>query len=510
LQTKACSTLLVLAATAVAQQPGASERDLFVAAGKSAIIDSPVDIERVLVADGEVAEAVAVSPREVVVNGKKPGQTTVIVWQKASNRLLFDLKVQGSTARLDTVNRELHDELAGQDIRMTVEGKDVFLRGTAKNLESAERAEAIASTLGKVVNLLNVTVPPAEAQILLKVRFANVDRTALTQLGMNIVSTGAANTIGRTTTGQFSPPTLGSQPGQAPALTLSDALNIFLFRPDLNLAATIEALQSKQLLEVLAEPNVLAINGKRASFLAGGEFPYPTLQGGGAGLGQVTIQFREFGVRLNFLPILTPRGTIRLQVAPEVSALDNANGMVFQGFTIPGLDTRRVQTEIELEPEQSFVIGGLLDNRITQSLSKIPGLGDIPLLGKLFQSKSLSKNNTELLVLVTPELVHPIPAGQAPPEIGFPRDDFLNHDKPPRTPGLAVTGNAPANPPVKAIPLEDLLQSERKLSGDTGGNGAPPVQYVPVPVPAGPPPSGAPDAPPAASLPPAASTQRSN
>jgi pilus assembly protein CpaC len=502
---------LAAAFLAHAQQAGTSERDLFVAAGKSAIIDSPVDIERVLVADGEVAEAVAVSPREVVVNGKKPGQTTVIVWQKASNRLLFDLKVQGSTARLDTVNRELHDELAGQDIRMTVEGKDVFLRGTAKDLESAERAEAIASTLGKVVNLLNVTVPPAEAQILLKVRFANVDRTALTQLGMNIVSTGAANTIGRTTTGQFSPPTLGQQPGQSPALTLSDALNIFLFRPDLNLATTIEALQSKQLLEILAEPNVLAINGKRASFLAGGEFPYPTLQGGGAGIGQVTIQFREFGIRLNFLPLLTPRGTIRLQVAPEVSALDNANGMVFQGFTIPGLDTRRVQTEIELEPEQSFVIGGLLDNRLTQSVSKIPGLGDIPLLGKLFQSKSLSKNNTELLVLVTPELVHPIPAGQAPPEIGFPRDDFLNRDKPPRTPGLAVTGNAPPNPPVKAIPLEDLLQSERKLSGDSG-NGAPPVQYIPVPVPAGPPPGmpSSPDAPPAASLPPAASTQRSN
>src|SRR6185369_9868445 len=154
-----------------------------------------------------------------------------------------------------------------------------------------------------------------------------------------------------------------------------------------------------RMLQILAEPNVLAINGHTASFLAGGEFPYPTLQGGGGGLGAVTIQFREFGVRIAFTPTLTPRGTIRLNVTPEVSSLDYANGLVFQGFTIPGLATRRVQTEIELEAGQSFAIGGLLDNRDTESLSKIPGLGDIPLFGKLFHSRTITKNNTELLVL---------------------------------------------------------------------------------------------------------------
>jgi pilus assembly protein CpaC len=216
--------------------------------------------------------------------------------------------------------------------------------------------------------------------------------------------------------------------------------------------------------EVLAEPNVLAINGKPASFLAGGEFPYPTIQGGGGGIGQVTIQFREFGVRLNFLPTLTPRGTIRLLVAPEVSSLDLANGITLQGATIPGLDIRRVQTEIELDNGQSFVIGGLLNNQISQNLSKVPGLGDIPLFGKLFQSKSLTKNNAELLVLVTPELVRPIPAGEAVPEIGFPRDDFLSTNQPVRTPGLAVTGPVPVNPPVNTIPVEQLLQNESRLS----------------------------------------------
>src|SRR6185369_13943575 len=203
------------------------------------------------------------------------------------------------------------------------------------------------------VNLLYVEVPPTDTQILLKVQFATVDRTASTELGMNLVSLGATNTVGRATTGQFSPPIITSA-NQAPSLTLSDALNFFLFRTDLNLGATIRALQTRGLFDILAEPNVLAINGKQASFLAGGEFPYPILQGGGGGLGAVTIQFREFGVRINFLPVVTPRGTIRLDVAPEVSALDFTSGLTFQGFVIPGLTTRRVHTEIELQSGQSF------------------------------------------------------------------------------------------------------------------------------------------------------------
>lgn len=476
---------LLAGALARGQESAVPARDLFVAAGKSAIIDSPVDIERVLVADGEIAEAIAVSPREVVVNGKKGGATTFIVWQHHGKRLLFDLTVQASTERLDTVNRELHQELAGQEVSMTVEGKDVFLRGTAKDLASAQRAEAIAGTLGKVVDLLKVPVPPPEAQILLKVRFASVDRTVLTQLGVNFFSTGAGNTVGATTTGQFPGAGVSSSSGGSPGLTLSDALNIFLFRTDLNLGAIIQAMQSRNLVEILAEPNVLAINGKPASFVAGGEFPYPTLQGGGAGVGQVTIQFREFGIRLNFLPILTPRGTIRLAVAPEVSSLDSSNGLTISGATIPGLDVRRVQTEIELQSGQSFVISGLLNNNITQSLSKIPGLGDIPLLGKLFQSKSLQKTNTELLVLVTPELVRPIPVGEAPPEIGFPRNDFLTTNEALRAPGLAVTGPVPVNPPVNTIAVEQLLQSERVLStqrnlnAGSNQNAATPGPFVP-------------------------------
>jgi pilus assembly protein CpaC len=240
-------------------------------------------------------------------------------------------------------------------------------------------------------------------------------------------------------------------------------------------------LQNQRVLEMLAEPNLLAISGQQASFLAGGEFPFPMLQGGGAGLGAVTIQFREFGVRLTFLPVVTPRGTIRLQVTPEVSSLDFANGLVFQGTTVPSLATRRVQTEIELENGQSFVIGGLLDNRLTETISKVPGLGDIPLLGKLFQSRAMNKTNSELLVIVTPELVRPIPAGQPRPEIEMPKEFMRSGTPVPRTPPVDVTGPVPVTPPQETIPVEQLIRAQQQ-SQQGPQQQAPPIQFVPVPL----------------------------
>lgn len=483
-------------------QSAMQPRELTVTTGKSLIVDSPVPVQRVSVANGEIAEAVAATPREIVINGKSQGETTVIVWQQGGNRLLFDLTVQPTVTHIDAVRRQLERELPSQNVTMDVEGENVFLRGSVKNLVSANRAVAIASTVGKPVNLLQVTVPPADTQVLLRVRFANVDRAATSELGANIISTGALNTPGRITTGQFSPPGLESSTGNQTTFSIKDALEIFLFRPDLNLGATIHALQNRRLLEILAEPNVLAIDGQPAAFLAGGEFPYPILQGGGAGLGAVTIQFREFGVRLGFLPRITPRGTIRLEVAPEVSALDYANGLVFQGFTIPGLSTRRVKTEIELEDRQSFVIGGLLDNRVTETLSKIPGLGDIPLLGKLFQSKSVVKNHSELLVLVTVEVVRPIPSDQAAPQIEMPRD-FIEgvSQAAPRTPSVEKTGAAPARPAGETMPMEQLIESQKALSKDRPTATPSPVyQFVPVPVMNAP----SPAAPPSAQTPPPA------
>ena len=240
--------------------------------------------------------------------------------------------------------------MPGQTLNVSYDNNTIFLRGTVKDLTSSARAVQIASTAGKVVNLLNVDVPASDPQILLKVRFASVDRTRSKQLGINIFSTGFGNTVGGINTGQFSPPTVSLPSASTPATaTISNELNLFAFYPGLNLGATIAALETKGVVEVLAEPNVLAVNGKQASFLAGGEYPYPVVQGGSGGAGaSVTIMFKEYGVRLNFVPTITPRGTIRLQVAPEVSSLDFTNAIEISGFEVPAIDTRKMKTEVEL------------------------------------------------------------------------------------------------------------------------------------------------------------------
>ncbi len=460
------------------QSAGSAARDLFVTVGKSLIVESPVTIQRISVGDSTKAEAIAVSPREVLVNGKAPGETSLIVWQQGGNRLLFDLRVRTNTARFDLVRQEIQKELPGQDVSLTLDAGTVFLRGTVKDMVSADRAVAIASTLGKPVNLLRVVVPAMEQQILLKVKFANVDRSASQELGANIFSTGALNTIGSTSTGQFFPPQVAGKVGDSP-FTLADALNVFLFRPDLNLGTTIRALQSKRLLEILAEPNVLAINGKAASFLAGGEIPVPTLQS--SMTSAVTIQWREFGIKIDFVPAVTPRGTIRLKVSPEVSSLDYANAVTLSGFTVPAISTRRVQTEIELQDGQSFAIAGLLDNRTAELLSKVPGLGDIPLLGKIFQSRSISRNNTELLIVVTPEVVYPAPANVqiATPEMPLP---FLKGAPTtvPRTPPASVTGRNQAKPAQDTIPVEQLESMKEQTPVNQP---IPAIQYVPMMMP---------------------------
>jgi len=314
---------------------------------------------------------------------------------------------------------------------------------------------------GKVVNLLYVDVPNADPQILLKVRFASVDRSKEKQLGINIFSSGFGNTIGGITTGQFTPPVV-TEAGSTVTTTFSNELNILAIYPGLNLGADIQALIQKDVIEILAEPNIVAQDGKEASFLAGGEYPYPVVQGGAAGTpATVTIEFKEYGIRLNFIPTIMPNGNIRLQVAPEVSTLDFANGIELNGFDVPGIDTRKVNTEVSLADGQSFVIGGLLDNRDTEAFNKIPFLGDIPILGKFFQSTQVTKTNTELMVLVTPEIVAPIQAGVGLPALKYP-GKFLppNTGIPMNTPDGKVAGASAPVPPT-SLPVETILDSTK-------------------------------------------------
>jgi pilus assembly protein CpaC len=455
------------------QDAPAAPGKLVVTVGKSLIIDSPMNIQRISVANGDLIEAVAVNPKEVLINGKAAGETSLIIWQQGGNRLLYDLTVRLSPLRLDVVRHQLAKDFPDDEINVTYDNETAFVRGRVKDINASDRVMAIAASLGRAINLLRVDVPPVETQILLHVRFANVDRGASQDLGVSL-ATGAFNEATAIATGQFTPPAVTTNG----LVSISDALNILLFRKDINLGATIKALESKRMLETLAEPNVLAINGKPASFISGGEFPVPMIQGGGS-VGAVSISFREFGIRINFLPKITPRGTIQLQVAPEVSSLDYSNAVTFQGYTIPALSTRRIQTEVELDSGQSFVIAGLLDNRTTETLNKIPGLANIPLLGKLFTSRSIAKNNSELMVIVTPEVVRPIPVGQPVPTVTM-TTPFLPRNSPGemRQPGMDKTGPVPVKPPQETMPIE-LLQQQRKE-----GQAAPPatqtIQLMPV------------------------------
>jgi pilus assembly protein CpaC len=439
--------------------------DLSVVVGRSVLLDCAQPVTRVAVGLGDFAEATVITPTEVMVNGKAAGETSLILWEQGGSREFFNITVRaslsGSNDQLETIRRELRKELPGQSLTVSAQNGSVFLRGTVKDLTSSDRAVQIASVGGKVVNLLDVEVPAAKPQILLKVVFASVDRTRSKELGINIFSTGLGNTIGAVTTGQFSPPSV-TDTGGTPLATLSGDLNLFAFFPGLNLGATIQALETKGLVEVLSEPNILAEDGKQGSLLAGGEYPYPVVQGGTAGSApSVTIMFKEYGVRLNFIPKITPQGTIRLQVAPEVSSLDFTNEVEIAGFEVPAIDVRRVKTEVELAAGQSFAIGGLLDNRETETFQKIPFIGSIPILGKFFQSVSRSKTNTELIVIVTPEIVQPIPAGTAPPKLNYP-EPFLppNSNIPMTTP----ENKTAAAPPPATMPVEKLVESMKPES----------------------------------------------
>lgn len=421
--------VLVLATARFALGQGGPE-DVKLTVGKSIVIDYPADISRISTSNPEIVDASPVTGREVLVHGKSFGTVTLVVWSKAGQRNFYNITVEQN---LEPLRKLLKDTFPREDIHVQSSRESLSLTGRVTSKDAADRATALATPFAKtVVNNLQVASPSVDKQILLRVKFAELDRSASTQFGINLISTGATNTIGRVTTGQFpapSPTTIGGGAGQAVStFSISDALNIFAFRPDLNLAALIKALQSRNVLQILAEPNLVTTNGKEASFLVGGEFPIPVLQGG-ANSGAVTIQFREFGVRLTFNPVVTDNSTIRLYVKPEVSSLDFANAVSFNGFTIPALSSRKMETNIELGEGQSFVIAGLIDNRLTETVTRIPGLGSLPILGNLFKSKEVDRNNTELIVMVTPEMTMPLQPGDKPMPV-MPREFLITPANP--------------------------------------------------------------------------------
>lgn len=422
--TKAWRIVLVVLAAACAGSAGAetTTEDLKITVGKSVVLDYPADVRQISTSDPAIVDAVAVTTREILLHGKSHGAATVVIWAKNGHRTFYNITVEHN---LEPVKRLLKETFPNEDIRVQSARDSVTLVGTVSSKEVADRAAAVVAPLAKsVVNNLQLPQAPVDRQIVLRVKFAELNRSAGRAFGVNILSTGAGNNLGRTTTGQFNSGTFPSlQPGGGGAdttITLSDALNVFMFRPDLNLAAFIKNLQNQDLLQILAEPNLVTTNGKEASFLVGGEFPVPVIQGG-SNAGAVTIQFREFGIRLTFLPNLTPNGTIKMFVRPEVSTIDLANSVTVSGFTIPALATRRLETNVELGPGQSFAIGGLVDDRVSDSIQRIPGLANVPVLGALFKSRQERKQKTELVVLVTPEIAEPLRPGDPQPELKMPK-----------------------------------------------------------------------------------------
>jgi pilus assembly protein CpaC len=386
---------------------------------KSLLINTTERLKRISVTDPTVAYATVLTPTQILVHGRSPGEVSLLIWDELERSRSFDLRVDVDVSACAEEERRVFPD---EQISVTPSRSAIVLSGHVTTEDVAKRAGELASAYThNVVNVL--TFGPVGAQeVLLQVKFAEVDRTALTQMGANFISTGAANTIGTITTGQYggfgTQQVGGAITTSTATQTINNVLNLFLFRPDINLGAAIEALQTKNLLQILAEPNLIAVNGKKASFLAGGQFPFPIVQPG-QGFTAVTISFKEFGVKLDFTPVIMPNGNIHLQVAPEVSTLDFSNALTISGFTVPALSTRKAETEFELQDGQSFVIAGLLDNRVTDIWNKIPGLGDIPILGNFFRSKSVQKSNSELMVLCTVHRISPStqpPAGPANPQ----------------------------------------------------------------------------------------------
>ena len=369
--------------------------------GRSTILNVNSPIARLSLTVPDVADALVTAPQQVLIHGKAPGTISLFVWDKGGAIRTFEVTVRRD---LSVLSNQLKALFPGETITVSGSGKDVVLSGRVSTPyvveKAAEVAIAYAEKKENVVNLLKMQEGVLSNQVMLRVRFAEVSRSAMQELGASYFANGyKQDWFSRAGTQQYPGPTFNEG-----KLEFSDFLNLFVFNSKEGLGATIRALSNRGLFQSLAEPNLIAIDGKEASFLAGGEYPYPVATPSANGVA-ITVMFKEFGVRLNFTPTILGDEMVRLKVRPEVSALDFSNSVTLQGFRVPALSTRRTETEVELQNGQTFAIAGLLNNTLTNTMSKIPGIGDIPVLGLLFRSRAHQKNQTELVVMITPYIV---------------------------------------------------------------------------------------------------------
>lgn len=430
--------------------------------GRSTVLRTERPITRVSLPKPDVADALVTSPTELLVHGKAPGTISLLVWAEGGQIKTYDVSVRRDLSDLE---KQVHELFPGEPIAVSSNGSDVVLSGVVSSKYVVEKASSLASgyveKATNVVNLLRQQEGIASNQILLQVRFAEVSRTAMQELGVSFFTglNGSHGWVGRAATQQFPAPIFDDSKG----LVFSDFLNLFAFNTKEQIGAVVKALQTKGLFQSLAEPNLVTQNGKEASFLAGGEFPIPVVQGSGLN-SAVTIMFKEFGVRLRFTPTVVGDDLIQLKVAPEVSALDFGNAVSIQGFRVPALSTRRTETEVELRDGQTFAVAGLIDNTVTQTMSKIPGIGDIPILGTLFKSRAYQKNATELVVMITPHIVRRDSTGVTSNLPGLVQP-FLPQD--PRIPQPPPAFITPGRPPT-GTESQSGVRDEQSRTEDRG------------------------------------------
>jgi len=393
------------------QAQAEDSRTLHLVVGRSLFLNLPQRLRRVYVSNPAVLDAMTASPFEVVITAKSPGTSSLALWSNDSQpgmyTVLCDVDVSG-------LGHSLAEALPGDHVEVEAQQGRIHLTGVVNSDAAADEATKLASVYSKdVINSL-VVDPRHLPQIQLQVRIVEIDRSKLTAFGINIFGLNGQN-VAQGSTQQFAPFTFQNNGSSVQALT-SDFLNLFYFNIKNGVGATVKDLETKGILEILAEPNLTTIHGKAARFLAGGQFPYPIVQPGGSGsVPVVTVQFQPYGVKLEFTPYVNSDGSIRLKVAPEVSALDYTNVVVIAGYTLLALSTRRAETEVEVKDGESFGISGILDHRTTDTLSKMPGIGDIPILGQLFRSKSLNRSTMELVVIVTPKIIDTLSGPGLPP-----------------------------------------------------------------------------------------------
>ncbi len=404
--------------------------------GRSMFVNTRARLRRVYVSNPTVLDSFTASPTQIVITAKAPGVSSLVLWNEAGESQAY---LVSADVDVDGLRKSLKEALPYESIRVSGNENQVSLAGTVSNDAAAETALKLAGLYSKDVSNSLLVSPQHTKQVRLKVRIVEIDRSKADQAGFNFFSLG--KNTSNFTTGQFPAITTNSNSSSSSSssgsttasslLALSDPLNLLFYNSGLNVGAVIKDLENKQILQILAEPTITTVSGQKASFLSGGEFPFPVVQGGAGGFTSVTIQFRPYGVKLDFTPVVTPEGTIQLKVTPEVSALDYSNAVTISGYTIPALSTRRADTQVELKDGQSFAISGLLDHRTTDLLSKTPGIGDIPILGTLFKSKSINHSVVELVVIVTPSIVDPLTDSTPPaePQLVIPTLNSQKFDK---------------------------------------------------------------------------------